>query len=184
MTATTITMSYVPRFWGSCLNCYNNGYLVGDWFDCTEAGDVDLESVHRGQRRRSPYCEEIWCLDVENLPVDREMDLLEAAKWGEVFEEVGEELWPALCAWVRSGCYVAQGTGDIPSVPDFLERCVGHWESFREYAEDQVESTGMMAGWSADAQRYFNWDSWTRDLRHDYTVEDAPDGGVYVFRNL
>ncbi|WP_419790178.1 antirestriction protein ArdA [Rothia kristinae] len=61
-----LTMSYVPRFWGSCLNCYNNGHLVGDWFNCTEAGAVDLESVHRGQRRRSPYCEEIWCLDVEN----------------------------------------------------------------------------------------------------------------------
>lgn len=42
----------------------------------------------------------------------------------------------------------------------------------------------MMTGWPEDAQRYFNWDSWTRDLRHDYTVEDAPGDGVYVFRNL
>ena len=34
-------------------------------------------------------------------------------------------------------------------------------------------------------QAYFDWESWTRDLRFDYSVEDAPDGGgVYVFRDL
>ena len=31
--------------------------------------------------------------------------------------------------------------------------------------------------------RYFNWDSWTRDLGYDYTTADSPSGGVFVFRN-
>ncbi|MCT1602875.1 antirestriction protein ArdA [Kocuria sp. p3-SID1433] len=125
MTATTIRISYVPRVWVGCLSCYNAGRLVGLWFGCADAEDVDLAAVHRGQYRVTSECEELWCLDVDTLPVDREMDLLEAAEWGEVYEEVGEELWPVLCAWVRSGCNVAQGTGEIPSVPDFLERNAG-----------------------------------------------------------
>lgn len=182
--STTITVSQVPRVWVGCLACYNAGRLVGRWFDCSEAGDADLVAVHRGQYRVTSDCEELWCLDIDNLPVDREMGPLEASEWGEVFEQVGEEQWPALCAWVRSGAYVAEGTGPIPSVPAFEERYQGQWDTFREFAEDQVESTGLMQGWPEGAVRYFDWDQWARDLKHDHTVEDAPGGGVYVFRDL
>jgi len=51
---------------------------------------------------------------------------------------------------------------------------------------DEVK-TGLTAGWPDTAVDYFNYDAWTRDLRHDYVVVDAPDldgHGVYVFRSL
>ncbi len=51
-------------------------------------------------------------------------------------------------------------------------------------AEDWADQTGLTAGWPEEAQRYFNWDSWTRDQRHDYTVVDADGGEVHVFRSL
>ena len=62
-----------------------------------------------------------------------------------------------------------------------------HWESFREYAEQLADDTGMMTDWPEEAARYFDWASWTRDLAFDFTVVDAPavEGyGVYVFRDL
>lgn len=34
------------------------------------------------------------------------------------------------------------------------------------------------------AVRYFDWDSWIRDLAMDFTVAPTGHGGVYVFRSL
>lgn len=41
-----------------------------------------------------------------------------------------------------------------------------------------------MDGWPEEAQRYFNWEAWTRDLKFEYTVADAPDGGFFIYRSL
>ena len=102
----------VPRVWLACLHCYNDGRLVGQWVDCTDADSATLEGLHETTGGPDARCEEIWCLDVDALPVDREMDLLEAAEWGRVYSEVGSDQWPALSAWVRSGSYVAEGRGE------------------------------------------------------------------------
>lgn len=29
---------------------------------------------------------------------------------------------------------------------------------------------------------YFDLDAWWRDERYDYTITNAPDGGVFIFR--
>ena len=29
---------------------------------------------------------------------------------------------------------------------------------------------------------YFDLDAWWRDERYDYTIANAPDGGVFIFR--
>lgn len=183
---TTIT-DCKPRVWPACLACYNDGRLVGQWVDCAVAADVTLSQLHKGSGGPFPGCEEIWCLDVEHVPVRREMGLLEAAEWGHVYEEAGPEQWPAVCSWMESGAYVAEGVGDIPSLSDFWDRFCGHWNSFREYAEDLADQTGLTAGWPEEAQRYFDWDAWVRDLKFGFSVVDAPSDqgyGVYVFRDL
>lgn len=181
----TITVTdCTPRVWPACLSCYNNGRLVGQWVDCAQASDVTLQQLHEGSGGPYADCEEVWCLDHENLPVPGEMGLLEAARWGEVYEEAGAREWPAVCAWVQSGSYIAQGTGDIPSLPDFQEAYQGLWDSFREHAENLADDIGLTNDWSEEAQRYFDWDAWTRDLAFDYTVMEAPARGVFVFRSL
>lgn len=87
---------------------------------------------------------------------------------------------------MRSGAYVAEGRGDLPSVSDFEERYCGRWDDFREYAEHWATETDMMDRWPDDAVRYFNWDAWTRDMAMDHTVVNAPapEYGVFVFRDL
>lgn len=106
-----------------------------------------------------------------------------AQLWGEVFDEIGEEQWPALLAWIETGCYVACGD-TLPSVSDFEERYCGCWDSFEDYAYQFAEDTCLMEDWPEEAQRYFNWEAWTRDLKFDYIVADAVDSGVFVFRTL
>lgn len=184
MTAAVAT-DQTPKVWIGCLACYNSGYLVGDWFDAVDADETTLADVHRGSGRPYAACEELWCFDHELIPASGEMSPHEAAEWGRVLTEADEHLRPALRSWVRSGSYVAEGRGDLPSIPDFLERFCGHWPSFRDYAEQMADDVGLMIGWPETAASYFNWSSWVEDQRHDYVVEDAPapEYGVYVFRN-
>lgn len=173
-----------PRVWIGCLECYNSGRLIGDWYSCAEAPDITTSQLH-GRPIREHTHEELWCLDTDNIPVDREMSPMEAGEWGEVYDALDSpDLWPALCAWVRSGSYAAQGDTDLPVVSDFVEAFAGTWPSFTAYVEDLVEETGMLDGVPDELRGYFAIDRYARDLQGDYTVERAPAGEVYVFRSF
>ena len=174
------TTDTTPRVWIGCLACYNAGSLVGDWFDAATADEVTTYDVHGAHGAHN----ELWCFDHENIPVRGELYPLAAAAWGRVYTEVGPEHWPALCAWVRSGDYVAEGTGDLPSISDFEERYQGRWESFEDYARELADDICLLADVPEGIARYFDWRSWTRDLAFDYTTHDNPEGGVFVFRVL
>lgn len=184
MTVTPISDT-TPRVWIGCLACYNAGCLVGEWFDAETADEVTLADVHGGVDRVRQGCEELWVMDHENIPVTGEMSPMEASEWGRVLTSVPEHGRAALCSWVTSGGYVAEGTGDLPSISDFEECYAGRWESFGEYAQNLADDTGMMEGWPEQAVQYFDWAGWTRDLAFDYVVLDAPapEYGVYVFCN-
>lgn len=183
---TTITPSATdttPRVWIGCLACYNEGRLVGDWFDAATADEITTYDVH-GAHSRADSHDELWVFDHENIPVHGEMDPITAAAWGRCLAEVDEHLRPALSVWVESGDYVAESTGDLPSISDFEERYQGHWDTFAEYAENLADDIGLLADVPEEIARYFDWRSWTRDLAMDYSVHDNPVGGVFVFRDL
>ena len=183
MTTTTHTSDTTPRAWVGCLACYNDGRFVGDWFNAATADEVTTYDIH-GAHSCADSHDELWVFDHENIPVRGELDPLTAAAWGRVYTEVGPEHWPALYAWVESGDYVAEGNTDLPSIPDFVERYCGEWESFEDYARELADEIGLLNDVPEEIANYFDWDSWTRDLAFDYTTVDNPDGGVYVFRNL
>lgn len=183
-TTTPSTTDTTPRAWLGCLHHYNSGYLVGRWFDAESADEVTLADVHEGSGFDYAECEELWVFDHENIPVRGELDPLTAAAWGRCLAEVDEQLRPALCAWVESGDYIAEGNTDLPSISDFEERYCGAWENFREYAEQLADNIGLLAGVPEEIARYFDWRAWSRDLAFDYSTYDDPEGGVFVFRDL
>lgn len=174
-----------PRVYVACLSCYNAGRLVGGWQEAAEADAVSIYALHANNLTSArPDCEEMWCFDTCGLPLSRECSPTEAAEWGRMLAEVDEWQRDALLAWVRSGDYVMEGMGPMPSLPDFEEQYAGEWASFREYADSLADDLGMLVGIPDEVARYFDWDLWTRDLAYDYTTEPAPGGGVFVFRSL
>jgi hypothetical protein len=84
-------------------------------------------------------------MDHENIPVRGEMSPYDAAHWAEALAAVDEHLRPALCAWVETGAYVAEGFSDLPSVPDFEDRYCGEHETFTAYAQGLAEGIGLTA---------------------------------------
>ncbi len=183
----TVTAN-TPRIWAGCESCYSNGRLVGVWVDAIDAADLTAEQIHAGSGIDPAVegCEEFVCMDTDGLPTTGEPSLEVAARWGAIYEEIGDEQWPALCAWVRSGSYVAEGGTDFPCVGDFEERYAGNWDSFRDYAFQLAEDIDLFDGLDSEhtTVRYFDWDSWIRDLEMDYSIERDGNGGVYIFRSL
>lgn len=173
------------RAWIGCLACYNGGMLTGEWYDALEAGEVTADALHVDAGMLAPVShEELWVMDHEGLPIKGECSPAEAQEWAEVLMEVGEWQRDALIAWVQSGDYIAQGTGDLPAVGDFEERFAGEWDSFEDYAYDFIDSTGMLHGVEESLVVYFDHAAFARDLAYDYTTMDAPGGGVYVFHDF
>lgn len=177
-----------PRVWIGCTRHYNEGHLVGHWFDALEADEVSLADVHAGSGLRHAGCEELWCFDHEHLPVSGELSPYEAARWARRLAKVDEEHQPALRAWVKSGAHTMDAASDLPDVASFHERYCGRWDSFEDYAQQLADDVGLMDGWPELAVQHFNWTSWTRDLRFDYTVcevdtSTGDEPGVYVFSN-
>ena len=123
-------------------------------------------------------------MDTDGLPISREMSPAEAGEWGALLAEVDEWQRDALAAWVASGDYVAEGRGDLPSLPDFEERYAGEWDTFEDYAAELFDDCGYGAEMPEHLAAYFDMRAWARDLAHDYTTHPAPGGGVFVFRSL
>ena len=172
----------VPSAWLGCESCYGAGRLVGRWYPVTEIADVTMEDLHGHPTSH----DEAVCMDISDLPIDGEPSQQQAAAWGEIYDEVGPEQWPALCAWVRSGSCITEGHTDIPSVGSFEEAYAGNWDSFCDYAFQLAEDIDLFDGLPEDhvAVRYFDWDAWIRDLEIDHSVERDDNGGCFVFRSL
>ena len=179
----TTAISTTPRAWIGCLACYNEGRLVGDWYDAINAAEVTTYDLH-GAHSRADSHDELWVMDHEIIPVSGEMSPADAAAWGRTIAEVDEHLRPALLAWVDSGDYVAEGNSDLPCISDFMERYCGEWSDFDDYARTLADDTGLLEGIPEEITNYFDWDAWINDIGLDYNTADSADGGVYVFRNL
>ena len=166
-----------PSVWVGCLACYNASVLRGLWIDAEDADDITPEDLHGCPTSH----EELWCLDHEGFPSHTgEMSPSQAGLWGELFNDVGEAQWPAFLAWVENSGYVKDSDG-LPDHSSFEDRYLGCWPSFSEYLAEEIEA--MQEGWPEEAVRYFDEDAYERDARFDYTLLDAPDGCVYVFRD-
>lgn len=170
-----------PRVYVACLSCYaSHSRLVGIWLPAVEAEDVTLQQVHRDMPAgpRADCCE-IEVHDTDEMPVSREMSVSEAARWGRLVAECDEHLRGAFYAWVEN-----EGLTEPPEdLESFVESYAGSYDDSEDFARHWAEETDMMDRWPDDAQTYFAWDRFARDmvLGGDVSVVRDPEGGVFVF---
>lgn len=168
-----------PKAWVGCLACYNNGDLVGDWFEACEAADVTLDVLHL-EHPLQEGCEELWVFDVDGLPVNEEMDPLTAARWGNLINFIDEKLQPSFFAWIASGAASLDEDG-LPDPQAFEDAFVDVFSDFREYSDRLADET-LLYDSSDEVRRYFSYEAFARDFAMDHIVEPLPDGDVAVFR--
>lgn len=104
---------------------------------------------------------------------------VKASLW--VRYSMGEHLWAPLLTWGgENGSYVENpdGLSDFFSFEDRYRDC---WPSFSDYLVEEIEL--IQESWPEEAICYFDEDAYEY-ARLDYTVLDAPQGEVYVFKDL
>ena len=101
---------------------------------------------------------------------------------GRIYDEVGPEQWPALCAWVRNGSYVAERYR-LPGAVRLRGAVRGRVVDVREYAEQLADDIGLLTDVPQSLQPYFDWASWTRDFEVRLLGRGRTERGV-VFRDL
>lgn len=174
----------IPAAWVGCVACYSTGRLVGQWFPAADLDVVTLDDVHEGTDGPWPECEELDIFDSENLPHNANLTLDGVAAWGDTYTQLitdgHAEWWTPYVALADDWHAVDP---DDCTITQFTDRYRGCWPSFAEYAHDLADEIELTDGWPDTAERYFNWDAWIRDLKYDYAVIDAPEGGVFIYEN-
>lgn len=179
--------------WVSTFGLYNAGALLGRWYDLhnetvpetveefIESLDADNQAECRG-KYAFDIGEELWCFDVEGFPKAVEMSPSRAQ---EIHDEIVEQ-----SEHVPEAAVMAAMREEVD-----LDHYSGTYDSFREYADQLAgellacEVADMRNGWNnfhpgppndPISHRYFDWEAFARDLRHDYTVIEE-GGDVHVF---
>lgn len=158
------------KVWLGCLACYNDGRLVGDWHEATDAADVTPEDVHG----RPTTHDELWCFDVEGFgPFNREMGPVEASAIAAACAASEDAGVPA-----RAALLWAANVGNEPSdLEGAAEDYCGEWESLADYAQELAEDTGAVPDELRWPLYCIDWERAARELSFDgYWIESG-----YVF---
>ena len=165
------------QVWVGCLACYNEGTLEGEW--------VDAESAPEWECKHAPAHDETWCMDHDMSPwIEGECYPEHAADVAARLHEV-EDNYPALSLDVLAA-YCDNFSEDVLTVDlDLVEEAYqGEWESWRDFADNAADEY-VLAGREDDTlARYFDYESWARDLSFDYWTAPASNYHVHVFRSL
>ena len=161
------------------MTCVRNGDLNGRWIDAADAETVAPEDLHDGPTTH----EELWCYDVENMLHNYEMDPVEATKQAQLLAAVDPYERDAFRAWADSGAEITDTEG-LPDLEAFRESYQGEWASFREFSDDYINNSGLLDGIGQEITRYFDFDLYASELKHDYTVVWPDTDTAYVFLNI
>ena len=172
-----------PRVWIASLADYNAGRLHGDWVDAAVDG-AELVAAAQAILARSdePGAEEWAIFDYDNFGpyrVGEYEDLHQVAAVARGIAEDGE----AFATYAQlSG---ARGE-DLET--GYVEAFVGYWESRDAFIDELLDDfnvddtlTEALPDWLR-ARVSIDRDGVLRDLLVDMELEDASDGGIYLFR--
>jgi antirestriction protein len=164
------------RVWVGCLACYNEGRLVGEWFDAEDAPtneDDFNEAVpgHKKIRQLNPH-EEIWVFDHENSPVSGEYSPMDAVQYAEWLEGIDNP--EALKAWLSNGNEFNEDTAE-----EMQEAYQGEYESDQDFAQEMADQLGVIQENPSWPYTCIDWEWAARELMYDYWSSDG-----HYFRNM
>ena len=173
--------STTPRAWVGCLSCYNSGSLFGKWIDGTECEDLEsagiatMETVGEYSAYRCVKCfgDEFSVMDHENFLglIKGECSTTEAAEAARELENISDDEREILAAWIGNGMEF-----DLETMRDCY---AGEFSSDEDFAEDYLESTGILLDIPEYLRYYFDISAYARDLMNDHF-----DFNGHYFRNF
>lgn len=162
-------MSY--QIFVSCLAAYNNGDLHGAWIPTSSDVDEMQEAVNEILESSPSEDAEEWAIHDFEMPCSiSEYTSLETIA---AIAEFMENAWDTDLAEI----VLKETDGDLQEAESMMENWCGHYASLREYAEHIVSECYDLP---EIAERYFDYDSFGRDLSYDHRIVET-DSGIHVF---
>lgn len=158
-----------PKVFVDCVDCRRKGITTGKWVNLTGTEglmpvDVCLDREHENL--------EVSDTDGELYIAPKTVE--EASGWGKAYstaKEDGNE--KAFCAWINE-----RGITDPSEALEFESRYQGEYDSWEDFASEYAyQSEGFDV-----LNRYFDYDSFSRDLKLNCEVEETSDG--VIIRNF
>lgn len=166
------TKKYPTRkIWIGCLAAYNQGNLHGEWLDVSilTEDDITEEAKRIVAESPAPDGEEWFIADTDGFAglIGEYSSFASVVRCAELLDEHGEDVVAAF-----NDCFAED---DPDKIADALDNGAywGKWDSEQDFAEDLVESTGMLLDCDQSIARYFDHEAFARDL----FIDD------YVFSN-
>lgn len=178
--------------WVSTFGLYSNGYLIGYWCPAAEAPVTEAEFVEglaaRGQKLPANVAAlvggELNCFDTEYSPVRGEMHPAEARAIAEAMAVIEADDMEAFRAVARD--QHAATAADIERIAgEFEDTFAGYWDNAEAYAEDFLDSCGMLTELPEWARGYFDMAAYARDLELGGDISHlTTSGGIgFIVRN-
>lgn len=178
------------KIYAASLSDYNAGILHGAWFDLANYNDADelydaiksqvLETSPTAHEEGLKAAEEFAIHDYDGIypsglgeyeSLDYLMDIQDCLNKC-IDRGIDEE---AFCAWWTE----ISGVHSSADFDSFEDAYCGKYDSEEDYAYQYIDETGMLDGLPEWAQRYFDYEAFTRDMfLDDYTMTDEG----FVFR--
>lgn len=157
-----------------CLAAYNSGILHGAWI-VASADIEELQMQIDAMLKRSPMPNaEEWAVhDYDGVPNMGEHPALEDICG--YIELVNSTHLPQDCL----NAIIENVHGDLDQARKDLERVIGEFDDFRDYADecaDEMIACAESGSGSEFLANYFDYDRFARDLRHDCTILDVNKG--------
>ena len=182
-------LTATPRVYIASLSDYNNGSLLGEWFDLTDYNSADevLEAIHnmlkgydteQGTAENMGQAREEWAArDFENLPQGLYSEMFDFAAYYE-YAEALDRMDEAEIEAFTDYCENLGECMNAGQLDGFRDAYNGHHDSEESFADQLAEGLGYFAcGMSA---HYFDTAAFARDLFcGDYWMS----GNGHVFRN-
>jgi len=159
------------------LSNYNNGTLIGQWFDLDNKSEEDhskelTDWVESVKPINPGYpCEEWIVGDYEDIPQEY------VSEWS-IDPDFFEYMEALDSSHLDAEVFQAGVSLGIP-FESIEEAYHGQYDSNTELAEEYIESTGMLDGVNSNISMYFDYEAYGRDLAMDFIEED----GHYFYNN-
>lgn len=183
------------RIYVACLASYNNGTLHGRWIGLEFLSIDEARAEIAAMLRESPFpnvtvehpdtgeevpSAEEWAIhDHEGFPYEvGEYDSL-----GELYNYV-EAANAADADGTREALDALIGDGETPDNAAAIIHdgdYHGQWDSVEDYAEEYVESCGLLDSMPENLRRYFDMEAFARDLKYDLRVVNGANCTVHIF---
>ena len=164
----------VPSVWIGCLAAYNSGRLFGEWVEIPTDPEELQEEINRVLKKSpEPFAEEWAFMDYEYVPTEfgENPDLDKLCEYVQLTQDYSINEVGAFIS-----CF------SVNDLDNFTNAYIGVYESFDEFANQEADCHLDAIEGQDFLKRYFDYDSWSRDLSYDYSSEYI-GGSCYVFSN-